>query len=363
MVGPALSSFDAASQHGPGYGPRPLPLFLDMLREETAASPERRAAALAGLRAYQVAARPKGCKKMPIRCRKGAARVREYGRKHAIGRPILFVPSLINPPHILDLLPDMSLLRWLADEGHRPFLLDWGTPGPAARDLDISGHIERVLLPLIAKFPQPPVLVGYCLGGTMALAAACLTEVAGLALIASPWRFEGFGADARAEMAALWEAAKPACEAIGLVPMEVLQSGFWRLDPARTISKYEAFAMLSPESDAARRFVAMEDWANAGAPLPYAAGQQLFEDFVARDMTGTKAWRIAGETIAPTALACPTVEFVSLNDRIVPAASAADLPDRHDLGAGHVGMIVGRGAKAQLWEPLSDWLNALPAPR
>ena len=359
MVASVLSPIDAAPQHGP----RPLPLFLDMLREQTAASPERRAAVLAGLRAYQAAPRGKPRKPAPARFRKGTARLRDYAARGTTGRAVIFIPSLINPPHILDLLPDVSLLRWLAAEGHRPFLLDWGTPGPKARDLDVTDHIARVLLPLIGKFSEPPVLVGYCLGGTMALAAACLSDVAGLALIAAPWRFAGFGPAARGEIAALWAAAKPACEAMGLVPMEVLQSGFWRLDPARTIAKYEAFAALAPHSDAARQFVAMEDWANAGAPLPFAAGRQLFEDFVARDLPGAAGWQIGDATIAPAALTCPAIEFVSLNDRIVPAASAANLADRHDLGAGHVGMIVGRGARAQLWEPLSGWLKALPRPK
>ena len=359
MVAAAVPPFDAAPQHGP----RPLPLFLDMLREHTAASRDRRLAALAGLRAYQEFPRGRVRKPMPARFRKGTARLRDYGAKGAGGRATIFIPSLINPPHILDLLPDVSLLRWLAAQGHRPFLLDWGTPLPKARDMDVSAHVERVLLPLIAKFPEPPVLVGYCLGGTMALAAACLAPVAGVALIASPWNFAGFGAGARGEIADLWSAAKPACEAMGLVPMEVLQAGFWRLDPARTIAKYEAFAAIEVGSAAARRFVAMEDWANAGAPLPLATGRQLFEDFVAADATGAHRWQIGGTTVSPSALTCPAIEFVSLNDRIVPAASAADLPDRHDLGAGHVGMIVGRGAKGQLWEPLADWLKALPERR
>lgn len=353
MLPPILT----ASQHGP----RPLPLFLEMLLAETIDAPERRAAALAGLRAYQDAPRGRARTAMPARYRKGKARLRDYGAKGATGRAVIFVPSLINPPHILDLMPDVSLLRWLADEGHRPFLLDWGTQAPAGRDLDLDAHVTRVLLPLIAKFDTPPVLVGYCLGGTLALAAACLSEVAGLALIAAPWQFAGFGAAARADMANLWASAKPGCEALGLVPMEVLQSGFWRLDPARTIAKYEAFAALEPGSAAAQRFVAMEDWANGGAPLPYAAGRQLFEDCVAQDLPGSGAWRIAGTTVDPAALDCPAVDFVSLSDRIVPAASAAELSDRRDLGAGHVGMIVGRGARAQLWEPLAGWLNALPA--
>ena len=359
MVASVLSPYDTAPQHGP----RPLPLFLDMLREQTATSPERREAALKGLRAYQDAPRGKPRKPMPARYRRGKARLRDYGERANTGRAVIFIPSLINPPHILDLLPDVSLLRWLAQQGHRPFLLDWGAHGPEARAMDVTSHVTRVLLPLIAKFDEPPVLVGYCLGGTMALAAACLTEVAGLALIAAPWRFEGFGPVARAEIAALWDAAAPTCDTMGLVPMEVLQSGFWRLDPARVIAKYEAFGAIEPGSAAARTFVAMEDWANAGAPLPFATGHQLFEEFIADDTPGNGAWRIGGTVIEPSALTCPAIEFVSLNDRIVPAASAADLPDRHDLGAGHVGMIVGRGARAQVWEPLAGWLNALPGSR
>lgn len=351
-----LSPINVAPQHGP----RPLPLFLDMLRSETAASPERQATALAGLKAYQEAPRGRLRSSAPARYRKGRARLRDYGVRDDGKRPVIVVPSLINPPTILDLLPDVSLLRWLAGQGFHPYLLDWGTPDPSDRDMNITAHVDRLLLPLIAKFDEPPVLVGYCLGGTIALAAACVAPVAGLALIAAPWTFDGFGDAALTDMAGLWAAAKPACEAMGLVPMEVLQSGFWRLDPARTIAKYEAFAATEPGSPAAALFVAMEDWANAGAPLPYAAGRQLFEDFVGGNSTGTGGWQVAGRTVDPNALTCPAIDFVSLSDRIVPAATAADLPDRRDLGAGHVGMIVGRGARGQLWEPLAHWIAALP---
>ena len=130
-------------------------------------------------------------------------------------------------------------------------------------------------------------------------------------------------------------------------------------NPARTIAKYEAFADLAPDSDAARAFVRLEDWANAGAPLPYAAAASLFEDCIADDLPGKGQWKIAGTPVDPRALACPTVEFVSLSDRIVPAATAIGLADRRDLGAGHVGMIVGRSARAHLWEPLANWIAAL----
>ena len=51
----------------PQHGPRPLPLFLDMVRSETEAEPARTAAVLAGLAAYQQAPRPAPPPVMPRR--------------------------------------------------------------------------------------------------------------------------------------------------------------------------------------------------------------------------------------------------------------------------------------------------------
>ncbi|WP_374138318.1 MULTISPECIES: alpha/beta fold hydrolase [unclassified Sphingomonas] len=346
----AVTPFHTAPQHGP----RPLPLFLEMLRTQTAQSPDRRRAALAGLAAYQAADRGPRRRLGGVKHRRGRVRLRAYGGS---GTPVMVVPSLINPPFILDLARQQSMLRWLAALGHRVFLVDWGTPDANVRDMDVGDHVSRLLLPLIARLPEPPLLIGYCLGGTMAAAAACLTPAAGLAMIAAPWCFSGFDVAARARIADLWKTAQPACAAMGLVPMEVLQAGFWQLDPMRTIAKYEAFATMEPGSPEARSFVALEDWANAGAPLTYAAGAQIFEGMFADDVTGTNRWTITGRPIDLDELTCPTVDFVSLHDRIVPAASAAGFADRRELAAGHVGMIVGRGARTQLWEPLDHWIS------
>lgn len=334
-----------------------------MLRKETGEDAARRHAALAGLKAYQTADRGPPRVLPPVLHRIGRAALRDYG---GAGAPVLFVPSLINPPFILDLAPERSLLRWLAAQGHRVLLLDWGTPTAGERAVDIGDHVADLLVPLgtalTASTGKPPVLIGYCLGGTMAAAAACLMPMAGLAMIAAPWRFTGYGDAARARIGALWHDAEPMCAALGLVPMEVLQSAFWSLDPARTVAKFEAFAALAPGSEAARTFVALEDWANGGAPLSYAAGRQMF-DFFANDTPGSGTWQLRGQTIDPAALACPTIDFVSTTDRIVPQASATGFADRRELRAGHVGMVVGSSAQAQLWAPLADWISAVSRAR
>ena len=356
MIDPTLTPFLDAPQHGP----RPLPLFLDLLRESTAANPDARARALVGLKAYQDAPRSPPRSPKPAIATEGRAALRDYG---GTGRPVVFVPSLINPPFVLDLAEENSLLEWLGKQGVRPLLVDWGTPTPQDRDQDVSAHVEQLLLPLLRQIDPTPVLVGYCLGGTIALAAARTLDSPAVATIAAPWHFAGFPDAAREEIAELWRAARPACEALGLVPMEVLQSGFWRMDPARTVAKFERLAETDPASTAFAAFVALEDWANGGAPLTYAAGRQMFENFFANDLTGRGEWWVGAQRIRPADLLCPAVEFVSTTDRIVPAASAAGLADLRPLTLGHVGMIVGSRAREALWQPLADWLTALPHPK
>ena len=66
-----------AQTSAPQHGPRPLPLFLDMVRSETAASPERLPAVLEGLRRYQEAPRGRVRRAMPARFRKRRARLRD----------------------------------------------------------------------------------------------------------------------------------------------------------------------------------------------------------------------------------------------------------------------------------------------
>ena len=326
-----------------------------MLRSETEATPSRMKTALAGLRRYQEAERAPPPAPMPALAEKHGATLRDYGWD---GPPVLFIPSLINPPNVLD-MGERSLLRWLAARGHRVLLLDWGWPGPDRHALNVAGHVEQIALPLLREIGEPVDLVGYCLGGTMALAAAQLGPVRSVATLAAPWHFKGFPAESREKLGALWAGAEPAVEALGVLPMEVLQSAFWSLDPARTIAKFEDFASL--EGDAARTFVMLEDWANDGPPVPGAAAREMFEGLFRDDLPGSGRWRVGGEIIDPASLSVPLLNIVSTTDRIVPHATAPTAGERLDLGLGHVGMVVGARGRAQLWEPLAAWLSRAAA--
>lgn len=267
------------------------------------------------------------------------------------------MPSLINPPTILDLSENNSLLRWLSARGIHPYLVDWGAPTPDEAEMTIGDHVEKLLLPLIDSLDEPAHLVGYCLGGTMAAAAAMLRPPLSLVTIAAPWRFDGFPEEARQGLKQLWESSESAARDLGALPMEVLQTGFWKLDPARTVSKFEMFGRLAPKSDKARAFIALEDWANDGPPLSYGAGRELVEELFCGNATGEDRWMVGGRQVDPASLACPTLDIISSSDRIVPEATAARAGEVMTLSQGHVGMVVGSRGRTALWEPLAQWLS------
>ena len=329
-----------------------------MLRSETAGDAARMARALDGLRRYQEAERAAPAAPMPALAEARGATLRDYGGE---GPAAVFVPSLINPPSILDLAGGKSLLRWLAAKGHRTMLVDWGWDVEARRGLSVAGHVEQILLPLLRSIGERPALVGYCLGGTMALAAAGRADARGVAAIAAPWHFSHYPEGSRAMLARLWAQAEGAVRRLGLLPMEVLQSAFWSLDPKRTVAKFEAFAVMAEGSEEARAFVTLEDWANDGPPVGEAAARELFEDLFGADRPGQGRWTVAGAPADPAALEIPLLNIVSATDRIVPAATAPDAGERVELALGHVGMVVGSRAREALWEPLAAWLSRTAA--
>lgn len=331
-----------------------MTLFLSLLRSETAGDPQRLARALQGLRRYQEAQRQPQLPLMPAIAEVHGAVLRDYG---GTGRDLLFIPSLINPPNVLDISADRSMLRWMASQGHRVLLLDWGSMTAGRAELSIGGHVEQIILPLLRSLPTPPTLVGYCLGGTMAVAAACLHDVPAMATIAAPWDFNGFKDDVREMLGSLWQGARPSTDLLNVLPMEVLQAAFWGLDPRRTVRKFEDFADAAEGSAEEQSFVTLEDWANDGPPLPAAAARELFEQMVALNVTGEGKWLIEGSSIDPRSIAAPQFHVISTTDKIVPAASCPTTGLRCELSQGHVGMIVGGRAKSALWEPLSAWLS------
>jgi polyhydroxyalkanoate synthase len=325
-------------------------LFLELLREVAERDPELARDALTGLRAYENAARNPRPAPQPEIARVNGSCIRDHGGD---GPPALLIPSLINPPRILDLDSETSLAGAVARMGRRALLLDWG--GADERSgLTVAGHIEQLLLPLLRSIGEPVALVGYCLGGTMAIAAANLVECERVVTLAAPWIFARYPERSRSALRDMWRHSEAAARSLGALPMEVLQAAFWSLDPQRTVKKFAEFGRLDRTNPRARRFVQLEDWANEGEPLPYPAARELIEEMFGRDVPGSGQWLVGGRAVVDE-IAVPALHLLPGNDRIAPAETAP-AGTSVSIDSGHVGMIVG-SARSRLHDELGRFLG------
>jgi polyhydroxyalkanoate synthase len=292
-----------------------------------------------------------------------------YGKGRG-GRPVLFIPSLINRAHILDLKPGQSLLRYLARAGLDPWLLDWGEPGPKEKEFSLADYVGGPLEAAIDQVREMTgrkiALVGYCMGGLLAVAAAVRRQEAlsALALLATPWDFHA-QPPSRPLMQGV-EAVLPwVLAAFGVLPVDFLQAFFLGLDPAASLNKFAGFARLDPRSPEAEDFVALEDWVNDGVPLVAKVAEECFRGWYGENQPARRQWRVNEDIVDPARLGIPVLLALPQNDKIVPPASAVALAEavpgavRLNPQAGHIGMIVGRRAVGEVWEPLAAWLGDL----
>ncbi|GHU03727.1 alpha/beta hydrolase [Alphaproteobacteria bacterium] len=298
----------------------------------------------------------------------GTTTLLDYSKDGACGQPVLIVPSLINRAYILDLFPERSLVKFLVESGFRVYMIDWNEPGSSERGFSLDDYIAGRLsaaLSTILKKAGPPVLVGYCLGGVLSLAAGVLRErdVKGLVLLATPWDFHKPDTRMARAMKAWRPLFEDAIRLYGIVPAEIMQCFFSMIDPGEIERKFRAFAGMAQDSQKARSFVGLEDWTNDGIPLPTKVARQCLYDLCVDNSAAKGEWSVAGEKIRAPDFKKPALVIAAKQDRIVPLTSALAVADEMPhaekllLPTGHVGMLVGARARSSTYAPMANWIE------
>jgi polyhydroxyalkanoate synthase len=311
----------------------------------------------------------------------GNTRLLDYGATHRVARArgaraVLVVPSLINRWEVLDLTQEKSLLRAMAAAGLRPYLVDWGTPNADERRFDTTAYVarlERALAFVTKRARRAPAVMGYCMGGTLtvALAARQPRRVAGLALLAAPWDFHA-DRTGHAFLLSAGPILARVADQVGELPVDILQTLFWSLDPWLAMKKFGRFLGMDQQGASAREFVLLEDWLNEGAPLAGPTARECLVGWYGDNLPGAGQWTVGGRRIVPAKIGVPSLVMIPSGDRIVPPLSAAALAEpgrglkrvtRLDLPLGHIGMVVSGRARDLCWTPLIDWLSNIPSKR
>ena len=345
---------------------------------ESALSEEARQRAnslLSGILRYVESPYARKVQEPPVIWRKGNARLLDYGSRATsikAEQPIvLLIPSLINRYYIFDLEEERSLVRYLAQQGAYPLVLDWGKPGDYEASFGCNDYITQILNPaieFISKTAQQKiVLAGYCMGGVLSLAAAQLRSkyISALALFATPWDFH-CKAFAPFILDKKWCATiEELILAQKQLPADVIQSMFYMTDPWVFEQKFRRFADLQHDSRAAKNFIALEHWVNDGVPMTGNVAKECLIGWAQHNALAKSKWKAGGKTIHPQKTKMPVFLAIPKNDHVVPFDCALPLSQHFKdatiihPGSGHVSMMVGSTAKRELWAPFSEWVHSL----
>ncbi|MHA1540158.1 MAG: alpha/beta fold hydrolase [Alphaproteobacteria bacterium] len=355
--------------------PQSNPLNEKLLKEIHKIAAGQYQSFLEGVKAYRTHPYKRRLPEPPTIWSEGTTRVLDYGAHLGEDAPIILViPSLINRYYIMDLSEKKSFLRTLAAHNIRPVVIDWGAPEESEKSFSVNDYIVQRILKIIdftssLSCTKKVDLLGYCMGGTLATAAAQLrpNKISKLALMATPWDFHAesdTGQTIKPEyMKYLSAPLEMNDQMFGVTPVDWLQTCFYALDPFMVVDKFIAFKELDQGSEKAENFVALEDWINDGVPLTSGVSQDCFVDWYGNNTTQKSLWKVAGERIQPEKIEVPSYVSVPQGDRIVPPDSARALAEKLPNATlveptlGHIGMMSSGRAKDIVWTPLITWLQ------
>ncbi len=323
-----------------------------------------------GVKLYQQIDFKRDVKEPPVIWAMGGAKLLDYSQTTDPDTPILFVvPSLINRAYVLDLTEKKSFLRQMAKSGVRPFLLDWGDLSDAERDFSVEDYLHRYLLPALdhtSAFTRNPVsIMGYCMGGMLAMAATISRpQTKNLVLLAAPWDFH-----AGQEWLIPWVYASATyldkmIDQTAELPVEILQYMFAILNPLGVIRKFRELPQFADNFEKLQEFASVEDWLNDCVPLAPKVAKELLFDWYRDNKPVKGTWRINNKIMDPKDITQPTLLIIPENDKIVSPKSAIpltkSLPDNHMIkpDTGHIGAIIGKKSDPQVLQPIVDFIKA-----
>jgi polyhydroxyalkanoate synthase subunit PhaC len=291
-------------------------------------------------------------------------------------RPLLLCFALVNRPYILDLQPELSLVRRLLAAGLPVYLVEWGDPddGDRLRDLDdyiessLGGCIEHILA---AHRIDALDLMGVCQGGVLSLCYSALhpQRIANLVTLTTPVDFQ-----TPRDLLSKWVRGidTELLARCGNLPGALLNALFLSLMPFRlTQQKYVRLLTGSADQHSVESFVRMERWIFDSPPQAATALAQFVRWFYQENRLLRGTLELGGRAVDLSRVRQPLLNLYATADHIIPAAACTALErcvGSRDYTAcavetGHIGMYVSRRAREEIPARVIAWLGERRAGR
>jgi polyhydroxyalkanoate synthase subunit PhaC len=304
--------------------------------------------------------------------------------------PLLVIYAFINRHYILDLLPQVSVIRNLCNQGLDIFATDWGTPSSYDKSLTIGHFVNTYIdksVDFIKKITKSDKisLFGYCWGGDLALMYAALhpEKIKNLITIATPGDF-----NLDNSLLSVWTKSMKEgylLDAFGNVPSMLLNTAFNIRRPIEYSHKYFHFFEQPHDLESIVEFFATETWLNDSPPIIGEIYREFVEYCYKQNLLIQNKMKIEDRsnnsnnnddgnnyeendwtTVNLKNITMPFLNVVAEKDDLVAPESSKALNDvlteSHDkelieFKSGHVGLMIGKRAHKELWPKVGQWIK------
>lgn len=283
--------------------------------------------------------------------------------------PLLIVYAFINRPYVLDLHPDVSVVRKYLQAGFSVYMIDWGYPTKVDKYLKIDDYVDYVERCVeIIKERQgidKVSLHGYCLGGCLSLIYTALHQenVQNLMLQATPVDFY------TDNTIALWARSLNPDKIVNTsqaAPGDFLNIGFLLVDPINLMmGKYHGLFETLEEEGSATNFLRMEKWIFDSPDVPAETYKQYIKEWYQQNLLIKNQFKSQGEVVDLSKIEVPVLVLAAAYDHIVPpesqkailgAISSKD-KDVYETKKGHIGITVSGTCHKEFWPEVVEWLK------
>jgi polyhydroxyalkanoate synthase subunit PhaC len=290
--------------------------------------------------------------------------------------PVLLVPPLAAPAICFDLRRGCSLAEHLVMGGRRTYLLEYGDIQFADRELGLEHWIEDVIPAAIRAAAEdagrPVRIVGWCLGGIMALLAHAYDRelpVEAAALVAGPWDFSKVPLIAPLRPIAAvtrGHGITQLYQVLGGAPAPLVKRGYQLAGIDKYVMKPWTVLSNLDDRDLLAQIEAVDVFMDRMHAYPGRTFGQLYHRFFRTNDLADGRLALTDATIDLADTTIPLLAIAGRGDGIAPVAAChhvadlvTDAPVQLETApGGHLGVLTGRKARETTWKRLDAFLDA-----
>lgn len=296
--------------------------------------------------------------------------------------PLILVPPLGVTAEVFDLLPERSLVRYMAARGFRVYLIDWGRPQRRHAELDLGDYARDMFGDALTAVREHSgsrevSLMGWCMGGLLMLMHAGLTgdrDIRNIVTVASPIDPEGGGLVAGVAQALNAPAQlmrrytdfrlQNIDPALLHVPAWLTTLGFKITSPLTTLTSYWDLITRLWDRKFVESHTTTSDYLDNMLDYPGGVVQDMLD--LAVDNTLPLGRIDIDDDVAEfDRINAPLLVMAGDEDHLIgprTAYKSLDLVSSSDkqfvvAPGGHMGVILGRQAPKRVWAIAADWLG------